>query len=103
MTNLKIYNMFYLHLIILVIILTTITHNNELYKNTNDNIKNDIDNIKLLLNNMSSSFISKIYETKDNYIQEFKSLLKSTDNQQHINIINVLDKYNKTLADKLLA
>jgi ElaB/YqjD/DUF883 family membrane-anchored ribosome-binding protein len=84
-------------------VLTTITHNNELYKNTNDNIKNDIDNIKLLLNNMSSSFISKIYETKDNYIQEFKSLLKSTDNQQHINIINVLDKYNQILADKLLA
>jgi hypothetical protein len=94
-------------------IISLVSINSEIYKNdintfknictsTNDSIKNDIENIKLLLTNMTSTFISKIYETKDSYINEFKSLFMSFDNQQILNISSTIEKHNQNLSDKLI-
>jgi len=83
-------------------IISIMNMNTEIYKNTNNNIKSDMENIKLLLSNMTSSFLTKIYETKDIYINEFRNLLKSNDNQQLISITSSIEKYNQTLSDKLL-
>lgn len=51
---------------------------------------------------MTFTFISKIYESKDSYINEFKSLFMSFDNQQILNISSTIEKYNQNLSDKLI-
>lgn len=73
--------------------------NNEVTK-INENLKNDMENIKMLLNNVSSSLISKIYETKDHYISEIKNNLKINNTESLLNLVGLItDKINLILND----
>lgn len=73
----------------------------ECNKLSNDNIKNEIDHIKTLLSNNNNNVITKLYEMKENYIQEMKSLLTNNENDKSINILNILDKENNNLLLKM--
>lgn len=73
----------------------------EKNKLSNDNIKNEMEHIKTLLSNNNNNVITKLYEIKDNYINEIKSLLNHNDNDKSLNIINILDKENNNLLLKM--
>lgn len=78
--------------------LYNLLENNKL---SNDNIKNEMEHIKTLLSNNNNNVITKLYEIKDNYINEIKSLLNHNENDKSLNIINILDKENNNLLLKM--
>jgi hypothetical protein len=93
-------------------VLTLVTLSSEVYKNeltnlknvytnVNDNIRSEMEHIKLLLSNMSSSIVAKMYETKDVYVNEVKNTLKMNENDTLLNISGSLDKQSQLLSDKI--
>jgi len=68
---------------------------------SNNNIKTEMDHIKSLLSNNNNNVITKLYEIKDNYINEIKSLLNNNENDKSLNIIKILDKENNNLLLKM--
>jgi len=67
----------------------------------NDSIKTEIEHIKTLLSNNNNSVITKLYEMKENYINEIKSVLNNNDKDKSLNMINILDKENNNLLLKM--
>jgi hypothetical protein len=74
----------------------------DLYSLSINNIKSEIENIKTTVSNISSSLISKIYESKDNYIKELKETLKNVETESKQNISLILEKQNNILSEKLI-
>ena len=93
-------------------LLSLVTLSSEVYKNelsnlksvymsANDCIKSDMEHIKLLLSNMTQSLVAKMYETKEMYVNEVKSTLKTNENESILNVSATLEKQNQILSDRI--
>jgi hypothetical protein len=73
----------------------------NMYNISNDTLKKEMEYIKILLTNMSSSLITKIHETKDNYLKELKDMMRSNDMESSINISLLLEKQTVKLLENI--
>lgn len=94
-------------------ILSTINNSVELYKSEISSIKNintiltnevlGLREIIMKLNNdLTNSILTKLYEIKQTYVDEMKSILSSKETTNVIKFIELLEKENNILVDKTI-
>lgn len=70
-----------------------------------NNQSNEINHLKEIqtvnASNIKNELLSKIYETKDSYINEIKNILKSNNMEYNNNIDDTINKQNEILLNKL--
>jgi hypothetical protein len=74
----------------------------DMYLLSINNLKSEIENIKTSVININSSLISKIYESKDNYVRELREIIRNIDNENKYDIKILLEKNNTLLTDNLI-
>jgi hypothetical protein len=94
-------------------ILSTLNNSVELYKNEVSTIKNfntiltneviGLRDIIMKMNNdLSNSIIAKLFEIKQSYVDEIKSILVSKESSNILKIMEMIEKENMILIDKTL-
>ena len=94
-------------------ILSTLNNSVELYKNEISTIKNfntiltneviGLRDIIMKLNNdLTNSIIAKLFEIKQSYVDEIKSILISKESSNIIKLMEMIEKENMILIDKTL-
>lgn len=94
-------------------ILSTLNNSVELYKNEVSTIKNfntiltneviGLRDIIMKLNNdLTNSIIAKLFEIKQSYVEEIKSILVSKESSNILKLMEMIEKENTILVDKTL-
>ena len=94
-------------------ILSTLNNSVELYKNEISTIKNfntiltneviGLRDIIMKLNNdLTNSIIAKLFEIKQSYVDEIKSILISKESSNILKLMEMIEKENMILIDKTL-
>lgn len=67
-----------------------------------NNIKSEIDQIKTSISSLNNLLMSKLYETKEQYINEIKEILKNSENKSILSLSSTIEKQNNMLTEKII-
>jgi hypothetical protein len=67
-----------------------------------NNIKSEMEQIKTSISSLNNLLVSKLYETKEQYIGEIKEILKNSENKSILSLSSTIEKQNDVLTDKII-